>query len=34
MLRDPRRRAVGIELPGAALDIDRRSDLDDFWRRG
>lgn len=34
LLRDPRRRAVGIELPGADLDIDRRSDLADFWRRG
>ncbi len=34
MLRDPRRHVVGIELPGAAFDIDSRSDLAEFWRRG
>jgi molybdenum cofactor cytidylyltransferase len=34
MLRDPRRGVVGIELPGAALDIDRPSDLAGLWRRG
>lgn len=34
LLRDPARRAVGIEMPGAAIDIDRPSDLADGWRRG
>lgn len=34
LLRDPSRRAVGIELPGAAFDIDCPSDLAEFWRRG
>lgn len=28
LIRDPRRRAIGLDLPGAALDIDRPSDLD------
>lgn len=27
LLRDPGRRVVGVELPGAALDVDRPSDL-------
>jgi len=27
LLRDPRRRAVGVDLPAAALDVDRPSDL-------
>lgn len=34
LLRDPGRRAIGIELPAAAIDIDRRSDLAGVWRRG
>jgi len=34
LLRDPRHRAIGLELPGAALDIDRPSDLAELWRRG
>jgi molybdenum cofactor cytidylyltransferase len=27
LVRDPRRRAVGVELPGAALDVDRPADM-------
>lgn len=34
LLRDPRRRAIGLELPGAALDVDRPADLAALWRRG
>jgi molybdenum cofactor cytidylyltransferase len=34
LLRDPRRRAIGLELPGAELDIDRPLDLAALWRRG
>jgi CTP:molybdopterin cytidylyltransferase MocA len=34
LLRDPRRCAIGIELPGAALDIDRPSDLAALSRTG
>lgn len=34
LLRDPRRRAVGLQLPGAALDVDTPSDLAAVWRRG
>jgi len=34
LLRDPRHRAIGLELPAAALDIDRPSDLAELWRRG
>jgi molybdenum cofactor cytidylyltransferase len=33
LLRDPGRRAIGIDLPGAAMDVDRPSDLAGF-RRG
>lgn len=34
LLRDPRHRAIGLELPGAELDIDRPVDLAALWRRG
>ncbi len=34
LLRDPRHRAIGIEVPGAEMDIDRPLDLAAFWRRG
>jgi molybdenum cofactor cytidylyltransferase len=34
LLRDPRRRAIGIELPGAALDVDRPSDLAELGQGG
>jgi len=34
LLRDTRRRTIGLELPGAELDIDRREDLAALWRRG
>jgi molybdenum cofactor cytidylyltransferase len=34
LLRDPRHRAIGLELPGAGLDIDRPADLVALWRKG
>jgi len=34
LLRDPRRRAVGVELPGAELDIDHPLDLTALSQKG
>jgi len=34
ILRDPRHKAIGLELPGAELDVDRPQDLAELWRRG
>jgi len=34
LLRDPRWRTIGLELPGAELDVDRPLDLAVIWRRG